>query len=108
MNKGLMIRNNKLKKKAKKRNEVKEEQKGLCRFIEFKYEVIKKVNGKFKHIGSNLDKGLQIENKVYLLNGKYKFINNKGLKIKQIYEDVPSWANDKLTKQYKKFKNIEN
>ena len=94
MNKGLEIRNKKLKKKAELRNTIKPEQTDICRFVELKWEVIEKVNGKYKHTGQARGKGLQVKNRVYLSENHYKMINSKS--------DVPEWASDELIQQYTK------
>ncbi len=102
MNKGLEIRNKKLKKKAELRNTIKPEQTDICRFVELKWEVIEKVNGKYKHTGQARGKGLQVKNRVYLLDGHFKMVNSKSVHITRIYEDVPKWASDELIQQYTK------
>lgn len=101
MNKGLEIRNNKLKKNLKKCNEIKEDQKNLCRFVSITYDIIRKVNGKYKYLGKEQANGLQIQNRVYLLNGKYKMVNGKSVKVNKIFYDVPSWANEELINKYR-------
>lgn len=103
MNKGMKIRNKKLRRNLSKRNKIKPDQENICRFIEIKYQVIERINGKFRHTGSNKDKGLQIRNRVYLLNGHYKPVNNKGLKITKVYDDIPEWSDDNLRKKYEEF-----
>lgn len=103
MNKGLEIRNNKLKKNLRKCHEIKENQKELCRFVSITYEIIQKVNGKYRHLGREQTNGLQIKNRVYLLNGKYKMVNGKSVKVKKTFSDIPSWANQELIKKYNEF-----
>lgn len=103
MNKGLMIRNSKIKKKFKKSNLVKPDQEDICRFVVINYQVIERVNGKYRRTGSNTEKGLQIKNKVYLLNGKYKLVNSKSLRITKKFNDVPEWASQELINKYNKF-----
>lgn len=100
MNKGLQIRNNKLKKKAQKRNTIKESQADICRFVTIRYEVIEKVNGKFRRTGNKTVSGLQIKNKVYLLNGHYKMLNSKCVKIMKIWTDIPDWADESLINKF--------
>ncbi|MDF2950697.1 MAG: hypothetical protein K0S18_280 [Anaerocolumna sp.] len=100
MNKGLKIRNNKLKKKAQKRMVIKSNQISLCRFITIRWELIERINGKYQRTGNEKANGLQIKNKVYLINGKYKFINSKSIKILKTYSGVPDWANEYLTGLY--------
>ena len=103
MNKGLMIRNNKLRKNSIKRNIIKPEQENLCRFVKIRYQDIQKINGKFKRIVTKSASGLQIRNRLYLDNGHYKLINNKGTNITQIYDNIPEWASEALKDKYKKF-----
>lgn len=100
MNKGLEIRDKKLKRKLQKRNEIKEAQKGLVRFIDVKWEVIERVNGKYVHTGQKNGSGLQIENRVYLTDGHYKMLNSKSMKITKIYDEVPTWATEDLIEMW--------
>lgn len=106
MNKGLEIRNRKRKKAREKMNVVKEVQKGVCRFVWIEYMLFHNVNGKTKPFKIVGNVGLQLENKVYLNDGTYKYINNKHLKIKKIYEDVPNDTpvNERLLNMYQKTK----
>ena len=88
-NKGLAIRDNKRQKQNKKMRELKDDQENLCRFVWIEYMLFHRVNGKtrpYKKVG-NL--GLQISNRVFLNDGTYKWVNNKNLKIKKVYEDIP-------------------
>ena len=101
MNKGLEKRNKKLQKNTQKRNIVKPEQANLCRFVELKWQNIERVNGKYRDMGHASGKGLQIRNRVYLLDGHYKLVNSKSVQITKIYDDVPKWATDELIKQYR-------
>lgn len=103
MNKGLDIRNRKIQKNLKKCNEIKEDQLNLCRFVSIKYEDIQRINGKYRHLGSINADGLQIKNRVYLLDGKYKMVNGKSVKVKKIYDDIPTWATSELIEKYNKF-----
>ncbi len=104
MNKGLEIRNNKLKKNMVKRNTIKPDQEKICRFVEIQWEVIERVNGRYRHTGRDYGKGLQIKNRVYLLEGKYKLVNNKGLRITKKYENIPEWATEDLIDRFNNFK----
>ena len=103
MNKGLDIRNRKIAKNLKNMNTVKEGQEDVYRFISISYQIIKKVNGKYKRLGSKKVNGLQIKNKVYLVNGKYKMINNKNTRIVKVFDGVPEWATDELIYKYYNF-----
>lgn len=103
INKGMMIRNNKLRKKAKKCHEIKPGQENMCCFVTINYQVIERVNGKYKRTGSKTENGLQIKNRVYLLNGKYKLINSKSLRIKKKFNEIPEWATEELINKYNEF-----
>lgn len=105
MNKGLAIRNAKLKKNAKKRQSIKPGQDNLCRFITINCQIIEKINGKYKRTGSNTVNGLQIKNRVYLVDGKNKLINSNGVRIKKIYDSVPEWATESLIEKFEQFHN---
>ena len=90
MNKGLEIRAKKLKRKAKKRNTVKEKQIGLCRFIEFRNPRTQRVNGRYQFVGFQTVTGLQIENKLYYVENdkeKYVFMNKPQAKVLVIYNE---------------------
>lgn len=49
-----------------------------------------------------MGKGLQVKNRVYLLNGQYKLVNSKGVRITRRYDNMPEWANEILLNRYKK------
>lgn len=100
MNKGLEIRNNKLKRKAEKRSTVKKEQQGLVRFVNIEWDVIERVNGKYKHTGSAKGRGLQVQNKVFLTTGHFKYVNSKSVKITKIYDEIPDWATPALLERF--------
>lgn len=100
LNKGLKIRNEKIKKKAKKRNEIKESQLDVCRFVTIRYEVIERVNGKYKRTENKTVNGLQIKNKVFLVDGHYKMINSKSVKKTKTWDSIPEWATDDLISKY--------
>lgn len=103
MNKGLMIRQEKLDKQRKRRNTIKPDQENLVRFVSFKVKIIERINGKYRHPErTEFWNGLQIENKVYTPDGHYKFVNRSTLKITQFYEDIPDWANEYLIDKYQK------
>jgi hypothetical protein len=103
LNKGLEIRNAKLQKQLKKRNTIKPEQENICVFITIRYEVIERINGKFKHMGNHTVNGLQIKNRVYLNDGSYKLINSHSVKILKRYEEITEWANEELIERYNAF-----
>lgn len=107
MNKGLDIRNRKITKNLKNMNTIKDGQENVCRFISISYEVIKKVKGKYKRIGSKKVNGLQIKNKVYLVDGRYKMINNKNIRIIKIFDGIPEWSTDELIYKYNNFMSLK-
>lgn len=103
LNKGLQIRRNKLNKQARKRAKVKSDQVGLVCFVTFSEKIIEKVNGKYRHpTRTEHGNGLQIGNKIYLSNGRYKMVNRRTLKITKRYQGVPDWANPWLESVYQK------
>ena len=96
MRTGREIRKNKLESKIKKYNTVRDDQKDLVRFVEIRWEVIERINGKYLRTHSETGKGLQVKNRVYLTNGHYKLINSKSVKLLKSYNIIPSWATDEL------------
>lgn len=98
--KGIEIRDKKFQNKAKRRTGIEPGQENICRFVTIRYEVIELANGKYKHTEKQVVNGLQIKNKVYLLNGKYKMINSKSIKILQRFNQIPVWVNDTLIQLY--------
>ena len=100
-NKGLQIRRNKLNKQIRKRAEIKPEQQDLICFVEYTEKIIEKINGKYRRpTSSRKGVGLQVKNRVYLPNGKYKMVNRTTFYITQRYEGVPEWANKVLLEFY--------
>ena len=106
MNKGVEIRDKKLHKNAAKRNVLKPDQENLCQFVTIRYQFIERLNGKYKHSGSETVNGLQIKNRVYLASGSYKLINNKGVKVLKRYEGIPEWASVELIEKYNEANNL--
>lgn len=64
---------------------IKEQQESICQFVSINWKVIEQVNGKYQCTDTAKGKGLQIENKVFLIDGHYKFINNKNFKIEKVH-----------------------
>lgn len=101
LNKGMQIRRNKLNRQAQKRAQTKSDQIGLVCFVAFDEKVIERINGKYTHpTRMEHGKGLQIGNKIYLPNGRYKMVNRKTLSITQRYQGVPEWADSHLIALY--------
>lgn len=98
--KGIEIRNNKRKKNNAKMRKTKPGQESICRFVWIEYLIFHKVNGNTKPYKTVGNLGLQIGNKVYLNDGKYKFVNNKNLKIKKKYDGIPDGASKLLADKY--------
>lgn len=107
-NKGLEIRNKKLAKKAAKRNTVKDNQTGVCRFIIFSNPVIDKPDKHFVFKEYKELQGLQIENMLYYNdefgNIKHVFINKAHSRIINALDTVPDWATPDLVKKYNAFR----
>lgn len=109
-NKGVKKRDQKRARNYRKMRMVKENQESICRFVRVEYMTFHIVNRKIQPYKTVRDVGLQISNKLYLNNGRFKFINNKNLKIKKIYPSIPyCLVNKNLIDQYEQFrkKNIE-
>lgn len=90
-------------KRNKKCHVMKEGQEDICRFVTIKFQVFVKEDNDYKRVGSEIANGLQIQNKVYLNNGRYKLINRKSARIIEKHEGIPDWANERLTKRYESF-----
>lgn len=86
--KGINIGDEKRRKNAKKRGVIKENQKELLRYVEYKDIKLCKSHKPWhkNKYTKKIEKGeaVQYENKIYLANGKYKFVNRKTLKIKEL------------------------
>lgn len=100
------------KKKVKKRNTVKNNQIGVCRFIDFRNPKTERVNGKYRFAGFETLTGLQIENKLYYMeNGKeqYVFMNKPQAKVFVFYsEDEIHNFHPLLLQRYNEIKNKVN
>lgn len=80
--------------------EVKPEQVGLIRFVDVRWEVIEEIDGKYVRTGRAHSHGLQIENRVYMVEGQFKMVNRKSLRITKEYDDIPEWATEDLIQKY--------
>ena len=103
--KGVQIRDNKRKKNNVNMRQIKSNQTDICRFVQFEYMTFKQVNGKTRPDRTVVEVGLQIANKIFLNDGKYKFVNNKNLRIKKIFDDIPDAATEQMKELYKKYNN---
>lgn len=100
LNKGLEIRRKKLAKQQRQMVKKKNGQVGLVRFVDFQWEAIERIDGKYRAIGKRHDRGLQIENRIYLVDGHYKMVNNRNVKITKKYNGIPDWATTALKDKY--------
>lgn len=100
VNRGMHIWLTKKDRKRKKRYTVTKSQVNKVQFVEIKYMTFKRINGKNRADKLAFGKGLQVENKVYLINGKMKWFNSSKTRITKKYKEVPEWANDYLLKCY--------
>ena len=101
MNKGLEIRARKKARNNAKMRQTRPDQEGCCRFVWVEYLVFKQINGKQRPYKTVSNLGLQIGNKVFLNDGRYKFVNNKNLKIKKKYQGIPDGASEGLIEKYR-------
>lgn len=108
MNRGLQIRAKKLSKKTQKRNTIKPNQVGVCRFIDFKNPETGMKNGKLDFLGFHNVFGLQVEHKLYYIeDGKehWLYINKKRASILTVYSENEIENFDPiLLKRYHDFK----
>ena len=102
--KGVQIRDAKRANNNAKMRKTKPEQKNACRFIVIEYLVFKHVSGKLRPFENRTEVALQIGNKAYLNNGKYKFVNNKNLHIVRELKGIPRNINKDLVKLYHEHK----
>lgn len=89
MNKGLYLRDAKRLKRYRKTREVKDDQIGVCRFVKVRRLTYERKNGKIKAGPFVNEIGLQVENKIHYVNGKYSFVNAKGTRIDKVYKQIP-------------------
>lgn len=108
-NKGIEIRDRKRAKNRKKMATVKDNQIGLCCFAIYKEKEIKRQSGKYKPTGRYIEyRGLQIENKLYLDDGKHKLVNRSTMQLVQKFKAIPQWASPYLLQMYRENVKTEN
>ena len=102
-NKGVEIRNKKLKRKSKKRYTVFSGQKGVYRFVKMQNFQVKRLwSGEYEKKKEEIN-GLQVENRVYYeKHGVLKsvYLNKDGCKILYNYPNLPDWAGNLLKEKY--------
>lgn len=99
LNRGLEIRNKKRFKNKEKMYKVNEEQINIERMVKVKYTITKLVNRKWK-TQTFYGIGSQKENRVYFEDGKFIYINRKGVKVEELL-DNDICLNDKKYKRQK-------
>jgi len=102
-NKEILV-SGKKKKKFEEVDIVKENQEFVCSFVIAKLQKVEKIGKKVRYVGANEIKGLQIENKIYLLDGNSKLVNAKSMKIIKRFKGIPEWSSVELTNKYNDFK----
>ena len=103
LNKGMQIWKAKREKRFKQAHEIKPGQEEICRFVNFRNTVHRKVNGKFIHPKIEHLQGLQVKNRVYYIKDNdvaYVLINKHGAGITKVHDGVPDWADERLVKKY--------
>ena len=65
-----------------------------------RYKVIERVNGKYKRTGNKTVNGLQIKDKVFFIDGHYRIIDNKYIKVIKTWKGIPEWTTDDLISKY--------
>ena len=95
--------------RMRKANYIRKDEINLCRFVKICYSVIERnIEGKWEYVGKVKEKGLQIRNRVYLFDDKYKLAHYKGTKILEVFEGIPEWATPKMIERYEELKNFCN
>lgn len=91
----------KKKKLQQKCRMVKQEQIGVCKFIEIQTQTFEQdLAGNWKRTGMTTEKGLQYENKIKLLDGRIVYLNKPGTKVVTEYQGIPTWATHELEDIY--------
>ena len=80
---------------------VKPNQIGVCRFVEVRVQTFEQdAMGKWIRTGMVIEKGLQYENKIKLVDGRLMYLNKSGVKIVTEYQGIPEWATKELEDIY--------
>lgn len=106
LNKGMRIWKAKREKRFKQAREIKPEQENICRFVNFRNTVHRKVNGKYIHPQIEHLQGLQVKNRFYYIKDNevvYVLINKHSAGITKVHEGIPAWADERLVKKYNNF-----
>lgn len=93
----LEARKKRLAKNKERCKTVKANQIGVCKFIEIQIQTFEQdESGKWIRTGMTIEKGLQFENKIKLIDGRIMYINKSGTTIKTEYQGIPLWATKEL------------
>ena len=80
---------------------VKPNQIGVCRFVEIRVQTYEQDEmGKWIRTRMVIEKGLQYENKIKLVDGRLMYLNKSGVKIVTEYQGIPEWATKELEDIY--------
>lgn len=74
--------------------------KNTIRFVKIQFTETNRFHGHFVRSAKCETFGLQINEKIYLVDGRYKYSGGKQLKIIEEYPPYPSWATEELRKMY--------
>lgn len=80
--------------------------KDICRFVKFRYSNVERINGKYVLTEKGEAFGLQINDKIFLVDGRYKKSVGKHIKILEEYPPYPEWATSELVDRYDRQKGI--
>ena len=107
-NKGLYYRDKARKKHRRLLHVTKGKQVGACFFAKVKNPKTARLYNENTFLGYEKLLGLVIENKTHFIDetGKLRFVyvNKRGFKILEVYNDIPEWADERLVSMYKEFK----
>lgn len=79
-----------------------EEEKDICRYVRIRYTDTSCYNGRMVSKGKEEALGLQVNDKIYLTDGRYKRVSTKGLKIIEVFSEIPEWSTCELRQRYEK------
>ena len=89
-----MERNDNSKAKKKKGTE------NIIRFVKVQFTETNRFHGYFVSSAKCETFGLQVNDKIYLVDGRYKCSSGKQLKIVEEYPPYPEWVTEELREKY--------
>ena len=78
----------------------KTETENIVRFVKVQFTETNRFHGYFVRSAKCETFGLQVNDKIYLVDGRYKCSNGKQLKIVEEYPPYPNWATEELKSMY--------